>query len=374
MPSLGADMDEGKLVEWLVKPGDRVARGDLIALVETSKAEVEIELWEDGVVAELVAEPGATIPVGGVLALLETDTPAHPPGAGPTAAEPAAPAPTRTPSEQPLASGPIKASPRARVRARELGVDLATIESTGPRGSVSFEDVERAAVAISQPKKTPRSLRETIAAAMARSKREIPHYYLGLEVDLSHLMTWLTEENPRRAIADRLLPACLLLKAVAVAAAEAPDMNGFFRDGAFEPADAVHLGVAVSLRGGGLVAPALHGADRRPLTELMRDLRDVVNRTRQGRLRASELTAPTLTVTSLGEHGVDRVYGVIHPPQVAIVGYGRIRVVPRAVDGEIVAAPTIDLTLAADHRVSDGLGGAKFLQRIAALLQQPEAL
>ena len=209
---------------------------------------------------------------------------------------------------------------------------------------------------------------------MARSKREIPHYYLSLEADLTRPLAWLAEENARRAVAERLLPACLLLKAVALAAAEAPDMNGHFREGAFERAAAVHLGVAVSLRGGGLVAPALQKAEERTLGELMLGLRDLVNRTRQGRLRGAELTSPTITVTNLGEAGVDRVYGVIHPPQVAIVGCGRIREVARVVEGQVVAAPAVELTLAADHRVSDGLGGAKFLQRVATLLQHPEAL
>lgn len=378
MPSLGADMDEGKLVEWLVEPGDAVKRGDLIAVVETTKAGVEVEVWEDGVIAELVARPGDVVPVGGVLALLETPNPAHPVGAKPAVATaPAAPAgaaPTQAVGPPAPAGGGVKASPRARKLARELGVDLASVPPTGPQGSVSYADVERAAERAPTAGKGPQTLRETIAAAMARSKREIPHYYLGLDVELTRALAWLEEENPMRRVAERLLPAVLLLKAVAIAAAEAPDMNGVFRDGAFRRSDAVHLGVAVSLRGGGLVAPALHDAHRLALGELMQAFRDVVNRTRQGRLRASELTAPTLTVTSLGEQGVDRVYGVIHPPQVAIVGCGRIQHVPRVVDGAVVAAPAVSLTLAADHRVSDGLGGAKFLQRIAALLQTPEAL
>ena len=379
MPSLGADMDEGKLVEWLVQPGDSVQRGDLIAVVETTKAGVEVEVWEDGVVAELVAQPGDVVPVGGVLALLETPNPAHPVGATPTkptaGATPAAAALPQVAEKPSPAGGAVKASPRARKLARELGVDLASVPPTGPQGTVSYADVERAAQrAPSAAGKGPQTLRETIAAAMARSKREIPHYYLGLDVELSRALSWLEEENPKRKVAERLLPAVLLLKAVALAAAEAPDMNGVFRDGAFSRSEAVHLGVAVSLRGGGLVAPALHDAHRLTLGELMQAFRDVVNRTRQGRLRASELTAPTLTVTSLGEQGVDRVYGVIHPPQVAIVGCGRIQQVPRVVDGAVVAVPAVSLTLAADHRVSDGLGGAKFLQRIAALLQTPEAL
>ena len=217
-------------------------------------------------------------------------------------------------------------------------------------------------------------MRLAIGALMARSKREIPHYYLQTEIDMSRALAWLEEENLRRSVSERLLAAALILSAVAGAAAATPAMNGFWIDGAFHPADGVHLGVAISLRGGGLIAPALHDADRKSLDELMAGLRDLVMRARTGRLRSSEMSDPTITVTNLGERGVDLVHGVIYPPQVALVGFGAIRQRPWAADGMIGARPVATATLAADHRVSDGLAGSRFLTLIDHRLQGPEEL
>lgn len=209
---------------------------------------------------------------------------------------------------------------------------------------------------------------------MARSKREIPHYYLESVIDLRGVLAWLADLNEGRAIADRILPAAVLLKVAALAAREVPGMNGFYRDGAFEQQEHVHLGVAVSLRGGGLIAPALHDADRLPLAELMAGMKDLVTRARTGRLRASEMSDPTVTVTSLGEQGAELVHGVIYPPQVALVGFGRIVERPWAVDGMLAVRPTVTVTLAADHRVSDGHQGGLLLAAIEDRLKRPEEL
>jgi pyruvate dehydrogenase E2 component (dihydrolipoamide acetyltransferase) len=216
-------------------------------------------------------------------------------------------------------------------------------------------------------------MRQATGELMARSKREIPHYYLAQTVDLAAAIEWLTRQNEHRSPAERVLPAALLLKATAVAARRNPNVNGFFVDG-FQPAAAVHLGVAISLRGGGLVAPAIHDADGRSLDDLMADLRDLVERARAGRLRASEMADPTITVTNLGDQGADEVLGVIYPPQVALVGFGRVVDRPWAANGMLGVHPTIRATLAADHRVTDGHEGSRFLAAIAALLQAPEEL
>jgi pyruvate dehydrogenase E2 component (dihydrolipoamide acetyltransferase) len=216
-------------------------------------------------------------------------------------------------------------------------------------------------------------MRHAIAELMARSAREIPHYYLATTVDLSRAVAWLVEENARRPITERLLPAALLLKATALAAHEVPALNGFWRDG-FEPSPAVHLGVAVSLRGGGLLAPAIHDADQLSLDDMMRALRDLVERARAGRLRSSEMSDPTLTVTNLGDQGADEVHGVIYAPQVALVGFGRILERPWASNGMLGVRPTVRATLAADHRASDGHEGSRLLAAIDRLLQAPEAL
>ena len=346
LPSLGADMDEGKLLEWKVKPGDQVKRGDLVAVVETPKAAVDIEIWQDGVVHELITQPGTTIPVGTVMARLIAEGEAAP-----------APAPMAAPERRP-------ASPAARKRARELEVDIDKLAGTGPHGAVTVEDVEKAAKPAA-PVDRNAEMRKAIAAAMSRSKREIPHYYLSETVSLERAASWLEAENARRPLPERMLMAVLYLKAVALACKAYPDMNGHYVDNAFRPANSVHVGVAISLRQGGLIAPAIHEVEKLPLPELMKKLADLVKRARAGSLKSSEMSDPTITVTNLGEGGVQTVFGIIYPPQVALVGFGSVSRAP---------APTVVASLAADHRVSDGHRGALFLAEIAKLLQQPETL
>jgi pyruvate dehydrogenase E2 component (dihydrolipoamide acetyltransferase) len=219
------------------------------------------------------------------------------------------------------------------------------------------------------------AMRTTIAAAMSRSKREIPHYYLAETIPMAKASAWLRERNESLPLSERLLPAVLLLKAVALALRRAPELNGLYIDGKFQPAAGVHIGVAISLRGGGLLAPALHDVQDKPVEQLMRELSDLVKRTRAGSLRSSEMSAPTITVTQLGEQGVEQVFGVIYPPQVALVGLGRISERPWVQDDDKLAVmPLLCATLAADHRVSDGHRGALFLAELRDLLQQPKQL
>jgi pyruvate dehydrogenase E2 component (dihydrolipoamide acetyltransferase) len=217
-------------------------------------------------------------------------------------------------------------------------------------------------------------MRAAIAAAMSRSKREIPHYYLATTVDMTPAVDWLAAHNAAAPVIGRLLLPVLLIKAVALACRDQPGFSGFYRDGRYEQAPVVHVGVAVALRGGGLVAPALTDTATRSLTELMDGFRDLVARARAGRLRASELAAPTIVLTSLGEASVETVLPIIQPPQVAIVGAGTVSVRPWIVDGSVVSRHLLTLSLGADHRVSDGRLGAHFLARIAALLAAPAAL
>ena len=202
---------------------------------------------------------------------------------------------------------------------------------------------------------------------MSRSKQTIPHYYLSATLDLRAAVGWMQAVNAQRPVASRLVPSALLLKAAALAAKDVPEVNGFYVDGAYRPSSAVHLGVAVAL-------PAIHDADTLPLDELMEQLRDLVSRARAGRLQRAEMADPTLTVTNLGDLGVDSVYGVIYPPQVAMLGYGRVQEQPWAENGMLGVRPAAVATLSADHRVSDGLRGARFLARIEELLQTPDKL
>jgi pyruvate dehydrogenase E2 component (dihydrolipoamide acetyltransferase) len=419
MPSLGSDMEAGTLVEWLVKPGDRVKRGDIVAVVETQKGAVEIEVYEEGEIARLLVEIGQTVPVGTPLAEIasavaergaqarERPAPAvEPPAkAAEAAASPAsrAPGPPPAPRDRTEPAATVAhegqsaqageappASPAARVRAQEAGVALDEIAGSGPNGAVLLRDVEAvltgrgakaerptAVAPAKQARATsadPLAMRAAIAAAMSRSKREIPHYYLAHEVDLHAATDWLAATNADRPPERRLVMGLLLVRATALAARRTQQVNGHYVDGAHQPSEAVHAGVAVALRGGGLVAPALHHADSLGLDELMEGMRDLVTRARTGRLRSSELADPTVTVSSLGDRGVDAMQGVIFPPQVALVGFGTP--VRRAVvrGDAVVPSITITATLAADHRVSDGRTGARFLADLADLLQHPEEL
>jgi pyruvate dehydrogenase E2 component (dihydrolipoamide acetyltransferase) len=358
-----------------------VRRGDIVAAVETDKGVIDIEIFSGGVIEQLLVQPGERVPVGTVLATVRDE---GEPGTAPVPAAPR-PAPAAMPLPAPVMApapspgrdlGRLRISPSARELARKLGVDPATVQGTGPHGAITREDIERTAATKQAPAPGDRvaRMRQAIAAAMSRSKREIPHYYLSTTIDLQPAMSWLAEENGKRDIAERLLPGVLLLKAVALALKEVPELNGFWVDGRAVPSTAIHLGVAISLRQGGLIAPALHDADRQSLDELMRSLRDLVNRARAGSLRSSELTDPTITVTSLGEQGVETVFGIIYPPQVALVGFGKIVERPWSVSGQVVSRPVVTVTLAADHRVSDGHRGGLFLAAVGRLLQEPSKL
>jgi pyruvate dehydrogenase E2 component (dihydrolipoamide acetyltransferase) len=350
MPSLGADMEAGTLVEWRIKPGDRVKRGDIVAVVDTDKAAIEMEIWLDGVVSKLLVEPGSKVPVGAILALVE--------GAAEKAADPQlnAPVANAQPERQ-------RISPRARKLAQERGLDLSSIKGSGPEGAITEADIEKVVPAKSINREEAPSIRRAIAAAMSRSKREIPHYYLSSTISLEATLEWLEKENAKRPIASRLLLAALLVKAVAGACKEHPEFNGFWKNDQLEASSSVNIGMAISLRKQGLIAPALLRVDEQNLAQVMESLRDLTARAKAGNLRSSEMTDATITVTNLGDLGVDQVFGVIYPPQVALVGFGKVS-----------TSKTVVATLSGDHRATDGARGALFLGKIGILLGDPSTL
>ena len=436
MPSLGADMDAGTLVEWKVKSGDPVKRGDIIAAVETAKGVIEIECFEDGILDQIFFQPGQEVPVGQVLATISSPkefgkakpTPEPQRTAEPVKiekipemvmAEAARPAAVNVAQEirtatvpSPTDGGRVRISPLASRMAIELGVDLRQVKGTGPGGAIQRIDIERAAqaqkaapaVAVAEPVKAApppvveqpvpppveakaeppveakkavdfqTAMRAAIAAAMSKSNRDIPHYYMETSIDMTNALRWLEEENLKRPIRERLLPVVVLLKAVAKSLTEVPELNGFWIDDRHQVSEAIHIGFAINLRQGGLLTPAIHDTDLKSFDELREAMNDLIIRTRGNRLRSSELTDATITVTSLGDRGVEKVFGVIYPPQVALVGLGKITPQPWAENGALSVRPVLVATLAGDHRATDGHTGGLFLEALNRNLQEVEKL
>jgi len=343
MPSLGADMKTGKLIAWHVKPGDQLRRGEIIADVESAKGIMEIEVFEDCIIEELLLETNQEVPVGTAIAKIQT------------------------PSTKKEEVKRARISPLARKLAAETGVDLTQVKGTGAQGAISQRDLKA-------PVDSQTSMRQAIASAMSLANREIPHYYLETQIDMSYPLQWLERENQKRSLRERILPVILLLKATAKALNDVPQLNGYWIDGSLQLKESIHIGFAISLRQGGLVTPAIHHCDLKSLDELMANMRELIENTRSGRLRSSDLSDPTITLTNLGDIGVERVFGVIYPPQIALVGFGKITERPWAIGGMLGVRPIVSATVAGDHRASDGIVGAKFLQSLNAHLQVAEKL
>jgi pyruvate dehydrogenase E2 component (dihydrolipoamide acetyltransferase) len=321
----------------------------------------------------------------------------------------------------------LRISPLARKLAAGYGLDINLIQGTGPGGAIQRSDVEAFARAqkaapapVEAPPLTPppavvevasqaapvvasarveappvsappptaaepqpevkkpadfqTAMRMAIAAAMSRSNRDIPHYYLETRIDMTKALRWLDEENQKRTIKERLLPVVVMLKAVAKSLTEVPELNGFWIDGAHQVSESIHISFAIALRQGGLITPAIHDCDLKTFDELREAVNDLIVRTRGNRLRSSELTDGTITVTSLGDRGVEKVFGVIYPPQVALVGLGKIIDQPWAENGMLGIRPVMVATLAGDHRATDGHRGGIFLEALNRNLQEVEKL
>jgi pyruvate dehydrogenase E2 component (dihydrolipoamide acetyltransferase) len=388
MPSLGADMDEGRVIEWRVARGDTVHRGDLVAVVETEKSDIDIEIWHDGIIDEFLVDVGQLVDVGTPIARLRTIDSEQPPAPSPASAPAPAPrVPTFAPPSTAAVAPPIAAtgtrvpaSPLARRLAADRGLDLAGLHGTGPGGAVIEADVVAASSTpapssrVDTTKRSTDTMRTLIAERMTTANREIPHYHLARDLDLEPLDSWLAEHNSDRPIGERILPAACFIRAVALAAASHPELNGWWIDGRFEPADSVNVAMAISLRRGGLVTPHIERADERSLDEVMAALTERVAAARTGNLRSSWMTGASITITHLGDTGADLVHGVISPPQVALVGFGRSLARPWVIDDTIVVRPIATATLAADHRATDGAIGSRFLATLAALTDHPEDL
>ena len=409
MPSLGADMEAGFLREWRVKPGDQIKHGDIIAEVETQKGIIEIEAFDDGIVGELLAKVDDKVPVGTLMThiLAPGETDLHPADREPVISEEnGQPAEEKTKemvkeyeySGEELSVHHVRASPLARKVAAEKGLDISILKGSGPEGAIVRDDVEKALIerisptepSIATPGKPsgqevpvaeePRlfkpaykDIRMAVAAAMERSNREIPHYYLQTKMDMSHTLNWLAEENKARDVRKRVLPVVLMIKAVAKALEEVPDLNSWWVNG-LQRKEEINIGFVISLRTGGIVVPAIHEAGQKTVEELMNILSDIITRARSGKLRSSELTSTTITVSSLGEGGTETMFGVIYPPQVALVAFGSIIEEAWAENGMVGPRPVLTTSLAADHRATDGVTGSRFLTSFKRYLSNPGEL
>jgi pyruvate dehydrogenase E2 component (dihydrolipoamide acetyltransferase) len=390
MPSLGSDMEDGTLIEWKKKPGDVVKRGDIIAEVETQKGLIEIEVFEEGIIKELLIKEGSKVPVGTVMALINPTVEVLEKKEIRAELQPTEEEVIQKIPEVKTSGRNIKVSPLARRIASENNIDISLVKGTGEDGAITKEDVDDAIAqrdkkteekTTEEPFETVKekpvpnieAIRSAVAAAMSKSNREIPHYYLEKKIDLTKALTWLQEANRQRTIKKRLLPVSLLIKAVAKTLLEFPDLNAVWENG-LQPKKDINIGFAISLRSGGVVIPAIHQVETKSIDEIMEMLNDIIPRARALKLRSSELSDSTITITSIGEGGADSVFGVIYPPQVAIIGFGNSTEQPFAENGMLGIRTIMNVTLAGDHRATDGLTGSRFLGSLNNHLQNPELL
>jgi pyruvate dehydrogenase E2 component (dihydrolipoamide acetyltransferase) len=393
MPQMGADMKEGTLIRWLKNEGDEVRRGETIAEIETDKANIEIEAFEGGVFRKTLAQPGDVVAVGQVIALIgaadedisryeveRAPEPVMAAAAKPTAA--AAPPAAKAP---PGGDGHVRASPVARRIAEEKGIDLARVSGTGPEGRITREDVESflqtQAVAPEKPSAAPREtapvpmsrMRQAIARRMAQSKREAPHYYVTVDVEMTEAQRLRSELNATLSEEAHVSVNDLLVKASAKALQRHPMFNTWFVNGEVQQQEAQNVCIAIALDEG-LIAPAVLDCGHKSVVEIAQASRSLAERARSGALKPDEYSGGTFTVSNLGMYGIEELIAIIQPPQTAILGVGRVSPRPVAREGTVEVAEMMTLVLSGDHRATDGALGAQFLGEIKRLLEAPASL
>jgi pyruvate dehydrogenase E2 component (dihydrolipoamide acetyltransferase) len=393
MPQMGADMKEGTVVRWLKKEGQEVKRGEIIAEIETDKANIEIEAFESGVFRKILAQPGETVAVGQVIALIAApDEDVSQYEAAPSPTREAAPAEAAEPARAPTAARPraaegrVRASPVARRIAEEKGVDLRQVSGSGPEGRVVRRDVEAflargvapaaeerpAAPAAAEPVTMSR-MRQAIARRMAQSKREAPHYYVTAEIDMTEAQRLRSQLNVYLGEEAHVSVNDLLVKAAAKALAKYPIFNTWFVEGEIRRHELQNVCIAIALEEG-LIAPAVVDCGSKSLAQIARASRDLAERAKSGALKPEEYSGGTFTVSNLGMFGLDELIAIIQPPQTAILGVGQVRSVPVVREGQIAVAEVMKAALSADHRVTDGAQGAQFLGEIKSFLENPVGL
>lgn len=428
MPRLSDTMEEGRILKWLKQPGDRIEVGDIIAEVETDKADMEMEALDEGVLIEILVPEGGTVPVGGVMARLgaadevvAADSTAPAPTAENGIAEPPPPEPTVSPPVPTPApkvrelreiraqrepppieeTGRLLASPVVRRMAQELRLDLSQVPGSGPGGRIVKRDLEAYTAsqapldatvesqAESQAEPQPEAripagpapatrepfsrMRATIAKRMSESMREAPHFYLTAEINMSEAVRLRTALKASNRVTEDVTYTHLLMKAVAIALARHPRLNASFGGDAREYQEHINIGLAVSLDDG-LLVPVLHNCDSLSLLEIAAQATALVERARSGKPRAEDLTGGTFTISNLGMLPIDHFTAIINQPQGAILAVGAIKERPVARDGQVTIASTMLVTLSCDHRILDGMTGGQFLQELKSLLENPVGL
>lgn len=461
MPQMGADMTEGTLVRWFKQVGEHVNRGEIIAEIETDKANVELEAFEGGTVLKHVVAEGEVAPVGEIIALLGEaseqvgDVARKPPAETPPvrrieedaapvagaseekaatlarAEEGPATGPTEAPSElakvQPAGApertaagdGRVRISPVAKRIANQAGLDVALLKGSGPDGRILRRDVEAAAAskqtpaaqparqpeaaAVAPPEQQPATaapvtpptpqaaapapatrpqlaapqalskIRQAIARRMTLSKQTQPHYYLTLDIDMTAAMKFREQLNSSASETQRVSVNDLVVKACAIALERHPKFNAEFGENGLIMHDRINIDIGIALDEG-LIAPAILDCAHKSLGRIATESKDLIERAKTGHLRADEYSEGTFTITNLGAYGVETLIGIINPPQAAILGVGSVMDQAVVREGQVVAAKVMKVALSADHRVSDGAEGARFIKEIQGLLENPVSL
>ncbi|GIW17771.1 MAG: acetyltransferase component of pyruvate dehydrogenase complex [Tepidiforma sp.] len=418
MPQMGADMIEGTLVRWLKQVGDPVKRGDVIAEIETDKATVELEAFESGTILKLVANEGDIVPVGDVIAILGEPSEAAPeverkpvPPPAKREIEPEVKAEARKPEPAPAAAAPaaaepedgrIRISPVARKIAKEAGLDIRGLQGSGPDGRILRRDVEAAIAArgaaaaparapepAAPPAPAPRpapgpaaaagevaelgKMRKAIAHRMALSKQTQPHYYLTLDIDMTDALAFRAQLNAGLPEGQKVTINDLIVKACAIALERHPKFNAAYSEEGLRMHERINICIGIALDEG-LIAPAVLDCQAKSLGRIAQETKDLIERARAGKLTSAEYGEGTFTITNLGAYGVETLIGIINPPQAAILGVGSVMPKPVVRDGEVVVRQVMKVALSADHRVTDGAEGARFITEIRGILEQPATL
>ena len=400
MPQMGYDMREGTVVRWHKQEGDTVDRGEVIADIETDKATVEFEAYTGGVLGRIVAEAGIAIPVGELIAIITEPGEAVPEVAAAAPAAPAAaPAPAVAPSPEPApvpaapapsADGEVRASPIARRLARERGIDLALVTGTGPNGRITERDVEsyEAPAAAPAPAPAPAAepvaapadsrielsrMRQTIARVTSDSKSTAPHFYVTAEIDMGKAMQLRRDVNDEADPENRVSVNDLMVKACALALANHPKFNSFFRGDHLEVHGAMNIGIAIALESG-LILPGVSNCESKSLLQIAAATKDLIARANSGTLRNEEYSSTTFSISNMGMFDVESFAAIIYPPHAAILAVGSVKEQPVVRDGQLAVGQMMKATLSTDHRVADGAEAAQFLMEIKRVLENPVSL